>query len=169
MDEEVSPGFLPPQAPGGAAPPRFEPPAAAPPAQAPADPQRPVFVAQRMEAGPRSPLALAGTIVGSISLLLLVLTIGVGYAVTGVMAAVAIMFGILARNQIRQAGVGRAGQARAAIWIGGIALGLSVVAFVVWTALDASGFSPQDLQEWLEDRLEEQRDRTRPSSDDVQA
>jgi len=150
MEEEVRPGFLPPQAPGGVA---------TPPLQAPA-PERPTFVAQRMESGPRSPLALAGTIVGAIALLLLLLTVGVGFFVTGVMGLVSVMLGLLARQQIRDAGVGRAGQARAAIWIGSIALGLSVVAFVVWTALDASGFSPQDLQRWLEDRLEEQRARS---------
>ena len=157
MDEErqVRPGFLPPQAPGGAtAPPRFEPPAAAPP-------ERPTFVTQRMESGPRSPLALAGTIVGSIAIVLLLLTIGVGFFVSGVMALDSLMLGLLARQQIQQAGVGRAGQARAAIWIGSIALGLSLVAFVVWTALDASGFTPEDLQRWLEERLEEQRSRSR--------
>ena len=167
MEEEVRPGFLPPQAPGGIAPPQFQPPAPAPPPPGPNEVQRPVFVAQRMEAGPRSPLALSGTIVGAIALLLLLLTVGVGYAVTGIMGAVAIMFGILARAQIRDAGVGRAGQARAAIWIGGIALGLSIVAFIVWTVLDASGFTPQDLQQWLEERLEEERSRSRGGAEDA--
>ena len=163
MDEEVRPGFLPPRAPdGGSALPQFQPPAA--PAR---PPDRPVFVAHRMESGPRSPLALSGTIIGSIALLLLVLTIGVGYFVTGVMSLVAIGFGLLARQQIREAGVGRAGQARAALWIGGIAFGLSIVAFIVWTALDASGFSPQDLQHWLEERLDEQRSRSRGGADDA--
>jgi membrane-bound ClpP family serine protease len=113
-----------------------------------------------MESGPRSALALSGTIVGAIAVVLLLLTVGVGFFITGVMGIVSIMLGLLARQQIRQAGTGRAGQARAAIWIGSIALGLSIVAFIVWTALDASGFQPDDLQRWLEDRLEEERARS---------
>ena len=178
MDDErqVRPGFLPPKAPGGAAPPRFQPPAAVPPPQAPPPPlpasggDRPVFVAQRMEAGPRSPLALAGTVVGAIALLLLVMSVGVAFFVTGVMSVVAILLGALARQQIRERGEGRSGQARAAIWVGGIAFVLSVIAFITWTALDASGFSPQDLQEWLEERLDEQRTRQGGGSgDDVPA
>ena len=179
MDEErqVRPGFLPPKAPGGAQPPRFQPPAAAPP-QFPAPPppaphpggDRPVFVAQRMESGPRSPLALAGTIVGAISLLLLVMTVGLSWFITGAMSVVAILLGVLARQQIKERGVGRAGQARAAVWVGGIGLGLAVVAFIVWTALESSGFTPQDLQQWLEEQLEEQRQRRDGvPSDDVPA
>ena len=174
-EREVRPGFLPPKAPGGTVPPRFQPPPGAPaqptpvaPPPAPAD--RPVFVAQRVESGPPSPLGLTGTVVGSIALVLLLLSFGVAFAVTGVMSLVAVMLGLLARQQIRERGQGRAGQARAAIWVGGIGLGLAILAFVVWTALDAGGFGPDDLQRWLEEQLERQRTREgRGSGDDVPA
>ena len=170
MDDErqVRPGFLPPKAPGGAPPPRFEPPAtgahSAPapaagsaPAAASAG-ERPTFVAQRMEAGPRSPLALAGTIVGAVAILLLLLSVGFAAAVTGVMSLVAILLGMLARQQIQQRGEGRAGQARAAIWVGAIGLALAVIAVIVLNAVD---LTQEELQRWLEDELEQQRMRRR--------
>ena len=179
MDDErqVRPGFLPPKAPGAGAPPRFEPPAAPvqPHAQQPPQPaavtaERPVFVAQRMESGPASPMALTGTIIGAIALLLLFLTIGVGFAITGVLSLIGFLLGFFARQQIRERGEGRSGQARAALWVGGIGLVLAIVAFITWTALDASGFSPEDLQRWLEERLDEQRSRQGGGSrEDVQA
>ena len=163
MDEERQVrGFLPPRAPGGTAPPRFEPPAAsaptAPPAAAPATAERPVFVAHQMEAGPRSGLALAGTIVGAIALLLLLLSVGFLAPLTSIISLVAILMGILARQQIIQRGSGRAGQARAAIWVGAIGLALAVVAVIVISALDVT---QADLQRWLEEQLEEQRQRQR--------
>ena len=149
MDEEVRPGFLPPRAPGDAGPPRFEPPATT---------ERPVFVAQRMESGPRSPLALSGTIVGSIALLFLVLSAGFGYQLTGVMSLVAILFGQLARQQIQLRGVGRAGQARAAVWVGAVGVALAVVAFIT---IEATGFTQEELQRWMERQTDELQRRSR--------
>ena len=153
MEEErqVRPGFLPPQAPAGVGPPRFEPPAAT---------ERPVFAAQRMESGPRSPLALAGTIIGSIAILLLLLSAGFGATLTGVMSLVGILFGKLAQQQIRERGVGRAGQARAAIWVGAIGLALAVVAVLV---IEATGFTQEELQRWMEQQTEELQRRSRES------
>lgn len=151
-DEQVRPGFLPPRAPGSGP---LEP---APPMS---PPERPTFVAQRMESGPRSPLAMAGTIVGAIAILLLVLTVGVGYFICGVFSSIAVLLGLLARQQIQQRGHGRAGQARAAIWVGGIGMALSVIAAITWIALEANGFAPTELRDWLEERLEQERNRTR--------
>lgn len=61
------------------------------------------------------------------------------------------------RRRIAATGVGRPGQAKAAVVIGGIGLALAIIAAIVWAALDASGFQPEDLQRWLEDQLERQR------------
>ena len=154
MEEErqVKPGFLPPRAPSpGAAPPRFQPPDVN---------ERPGFLTQRMESGPRSPLALAGTIIGSIALLFLVLSVGFGAQLTGVMSLVAILFGQLARQQIRDRGVGRAGEARAAIWVGVIGVALAIVALIV---LEATGFTQEELQRWMEQQTDELQRRSRDS------
>ena len=150
MDDErqVRPGFLPPKAPGGGAPPRFQPPAAPQPQAAAPVPDRPVFVTQRMESGPRSGVAMTGTIVGAVSLVLLLLTIGFAYPVCLVLSTASLILGLIARQQIRERGVGRAGQARAAIWVGGIGIAAALAA---WFALDLTGFSQQDLERWLED------------------
>jgi hypothetical protein len=158
VDEErqVRPGFLPPQAPT----PRQHTPYA--------PPERPVFVGRESELGPSSGLAIAGTAVGSIALLLLVLSLGLGYPVCGLLSLSALLLGVNARRRIKATGKGRPGQAKAAIWVGAIGLILAIVAAIVWAGLDASGFSPDDLRQWLEDRLEEQRStptQGRPSGD----
>ena len=152
-ERQVRPGFLPPRAPGvGAGPPRFQPPDIS---------ERPGFVTQRMESGPRSPLALSGTIIGSIALLFLVLSAGFAASLTGVMSLVAILFGKLAGQQIRARGVGRAGEARAAVWVGAIGVALAIVAFIV---LEASGFTQEELQRWMEQQTEDLQRRSRESS-----
>jgi hypothetical protein len=158
MDEErqVRPGFLPPRAP-------------APRQVAPyVPPDRPVFVGRQSELGPSSGLALSGTAVGAISLLLLMLSFGIGWQLCGLLSLTGLMLGMHARRRIKATGVGRPGQAKAAIWVGVIGISLAIVAAIVWYGLDASGFSPDDLRQWLEDRLEEQRTtptRGRPSGD----
>jgi hypothetical protein len=145
-EPQVRPGFLPPKAPAGGVP-------------VPAQPERPTFVTQRTESGARNPLAISGTIVGSISILLLVFSFGVGWSVCGAFSFVGLMLGRLARQQIMQKGEGRAGQARAAIWVGGIGLALSLVAAITWLALEANGITNEDLRDWLERQLEAQRAR----------
>ena len=167
MDDErqVRPGFLPPKAPGGGVPPRFEAPERAPAVPSPTPvgggqaSDRPTFVAQRTESGSRSSLAITGTAVGSVSILLLVLTIGVAYQLCILLSLMGLGFGIVARKQIAERGEGRAGQARAAIWVAGIGLAMAVIAMIVWLSLDASGYAPEDLEQWLRDQLEEQRNR----------
>lgn len=156
MNEErqVRPGFLPPRAPGVADASRV-----GAPVPAGSAPERPQFVTQRMESGPRSPLALAGTVIGAIAILLLLLSLGLGYFVCGTFSVIALMLGLLARQQIQQRGTGRAGQARAAIWVGGIGLTLSIIAAITWLILEANGFAPEELRDWLEERLEAQRTR----------
>jgi hypothetical protein len=118
---------------------------------------RPVFVGRTSELGPSSATAIAGTAVGSISLLLLFLSVGLGYPLCGLMSLIALMLGVRAHRRIKAGAPGRPGQAKAAMWVGGIGILLAIAAAIIWAGLDASGFSPDDLRQWLEDRLEEQR------------
>src|SRR5688572_15331274 len=170
MDDErqVRPGFLPPKAPGAGAPPRFqapEPPQGLTPAApaAPAEPatERPAFVAQKMESGPSSAVAITGTALGAISILLLFVSIGTGYQISLVFSLLALGFGLLARKQITERKVGRAGQARAAIWVASIGLGLAIIAMIVWLSLEASGYTQAEFLESLRDKVEELEERSR--------
>jgi hypothetical protein len=174
MDDErqVRPGFLPPKAPDAAAPPRFQAPG---PPRPSAPAERPTFVAHRTESGPSSALAVTGTAIGAVSILLLLASFGVGYPYSLMFSTIALGCGLLARKQIAERGDGRAGQARAALWVAGIGLVLALIAMVVWLSLQASGYTPEDFLDWMRERLErleeqqnERRGRSTPS-DDVQS
>ena len=102
---------------------------------------------------------------GSIALVLLLFSLGLGYPVCGLLSLGALLLGLSTRRRIRATGTGRPGQARAAVLIGGIGLGLSIIAALVWAGLDASGYQPEDLQRWLEDQLEQRRTTPGPDGD----
>lgn len=156
-EEPLPSGWLPPRPPGEARPPAWPPPSGPPaksrPQWTPGAPYAPV------QRPPSSPVAVAGIVVGAAGMLVLLLSAGVGYPLAGVMALLAIGLGVRAQGRIRAGTPGRPGQARTAIVVGAIGLGLALAAAVVWLVLSANGTTPQDLQQALERELERQRSR----------
>jgi hypothetical protein len=126
-------GWLPPQPPGDRPPPRQ-------PAPVPASGDRGT-----------NGLAIAAVACAIGSLGLLVLSLGLSFAVSLPLALIAWACAVRARRDL-QPGHGKAGLVLAIV-----AVALSVVAAVVWVALMASGVSVEDLQEDLERELERRR------------
>jgi hypothetical protein len=121
-------------------PPRApEPPAPAPP------PRAPVRRPPRTVAQPSSPLALGGLSAASVGVILLVLTAGLSYWFSLVLGLVGLVMGRRAQRRIAAGGPGRPGQARAAVIMGLVGIGLAGVAAVVWIILSANGVTPGDL------------------------
>ena len=96
---------------------------------------------------------------GASSLILLFLSLGLAFFGSMLLSAVALWVGSRLRLAIAAGRPGRDSQARAAITVAWIGLGLSVVAGITWIVLAASGVSPQDLQETLEREVERRRNR----------
>ena len=178
---QIPSGWLPPRAPEGKPPPRFEPPAFQPPRPAappdaadrpprPAAPQEtadrpPTFVSRTQKqpdakpGGPANKLAIASLVAGIAGLLLLVLSLGLGFFFALPCSIAAWLLGVHAKRSIADGRLAAgAGQAHAGQMIGMIGVGLGVVAMVVWIALIASGFSIEGFQQDLERELEQQRD-----------
>ena len=173
-DERDVSGWLPPRAPGGQPPPRFEPgppepepPAApggwAPPGAGPGTP--PAATAPHAGAPPaladRPPankLAIASLVLGIAGIGLLALSLGLSFIFSLPLSGAGWVCAQQARTRLRE---GRErtgdGQAKAGLilGIGGVALG--VVATIVWIALIASGFSVEEFRQELERELERQR------------
>ena len=84
-------------------------------------------------------------------------SIGVGFFFSLLMSALALALGHRVRQVIAATGHGRPGQARAALVVGAVGFALAVVAGIVWVILQANGFTPQDLQHELEQRLQQRR------------
>jgi hypothetical protein len=141
-------GWLPPRAPthhvSEAAPPR-------PPGSWPREPSRPLE--------PSSPAAVFAIALGVSSILLLALSLGLAFFGSVLLSAIALMVGTRLRQAIRAGRPGRESQAKAAVIVAWVGLGLAVVAGVTWIALSASGVSPQDLQDALEREVERRRNR----------
>jgi hypothetical protein len=108
--------------------------------------------------------------VGSISLALLLLSLGLWFVVTVPGSVIALVLARAARRRIEVgltmlgAGPARAGQIIAVI---GIVAG--IVAGIVWVILFASGFSLEELLDDLQQELEEQRDEGGSSPDTIEA
>ena len=129
--------WLPPQAPGTRAAPPPEPASpAAPPAPA---------------AAGSNGLAVTSIVLSLCALGLLVLSLGLSFALSLPLAGGAWVCASRARRQ------GTTGQGQAARILALLALALGVAALIVWLVLIASGFSPDDLQRDLERELERQR------------
>jgi hypothetical protein len=167
-DDPASPGWLPPRAPGGRPPPRFDGAPAPEPPQPPEPPpeglpggdpepapqrardaSRPTFAAtgRRQADG----LAVGALALGIVGLLLLLLTAGLGFALTLPCSLTACWLGSRARTRIELGQArGGAGQARAGYLLGVAGVVLGVVAAVGWIVAMALGVDPQELQRNLE-------------------
>jgi hypothetical protein len=140
-----------PQLPGGWLPPR--PPGRAPQAEPPPEPHAPVFVQPdgRSPAGGTNGLAIAALVCAISSLGLLVLSLGLSFALSLPLAGAGWVCAARARPDVQP------GQRKVGLVLAITAVALSVLAAVVWIALIAAGFSVQDLQDNLQRELERQR------------
>lgn len=154
-DREIRPGWLPPKAgepsaPGPAAPARW-----APPGQSPSPaPPRFVKAGPRADAGPSSPFAVSAIVTATLSLVLNVLTVGVGWGVCSLLSIAALAAALTARGRLQAGQPGRPGQVRSAFILAVVSLVLAAVAAAIWLGLQSNGITPQDLQDWLERELE---------------
>jgi hypothetical protein len=164
MAEERSiSGWLPPRAPGGEPPPRWEPappelepgPEPEPPATAaaswtpPPAARSPVFAGRPARTG--NGIAATGLVLGIIGVTLLVLTLGLGFIVTIPCSAAAWICAAQARARIAAGETAEgAGNAQAAYVLGIVGVVLGVLAAIGWgIALAASG-GLEELQRDLE-------------------
>jgi hypothetical protein len=164
-DESEIRGWLPPRAPGGQAPPRFEPAPSEPPPsssgwqppssepQEPAAEQRnwePMLVPSARPEG--NGLAIGAIVLGVLSVGLLLMSLGTSFLFSMPMSGAAWAFGARARQRAPEAG-----PAQAAVVIGMVGVGLAAAAAVIWIILFSAGLSLEDLRDYLERKLEEQR------------
>jgi hypothetical protein len=164
---EAPEGWLPPVAPGGREPPRFDepaptgPPRFEPPSGSPPAPDAPTFTRERpRDAGRRrgDPVAVASIALGSAGLAMLVVSAGLAFFFSLPCSIAAWLLGTRARARIADGrSQGSPGVARAGRIIGLAGVALAVVAMVVWIVLILSGFSVADFQEDLERELERRR------------
>jgi hypothetical protein len=141
-----------PQLPGGWLPPR--PPDGAPGSEpVRPEPRTPVFVQPdgRAPAGGRNGLAIAALVCAISSLALLVLSLGLSFALSLPLAGAGWICAAKARPDVQPR------QRKAGLVLAIAAVALSVLAAVVWIALIASGFSVQEFQDNLQRELERQR------------
>ncbi|HEX8101865.1 MAG TPA: hypothetical protein VF533_04595 [Solirubrobacteraceae bacterium] len=141
-DDEVAPGWLPPQPPPDA-PPAAPPAPALPPARLPIAPP----------AGPTDPLAPFALGLGVVGLLLIVLSAGAGFLFTLPLSVAAWRVGAASRRRIAEGrAAGGDGLAQAAIFLGLAGIGIAVVGMIGWAILAGNGYSPEDLRDELERR-----------------
>jgi hypothetical protein len=153
--------WLPPQAPGGRPPPRFEMVAPEAPAPAPDALHQPVVAPPRPPAPPPAAaathgLALTALILGILGIALTVVTFGLGCVLGVPCAVVACRCGARARARIAhgQAG-GKRGQANAGYVLGVAGVVIGVAAAIGWIVWVASGGDfdtlQQDLERWQDE------------------
>jgi len=164
-DEPGRPTWLPPRAPGGQEPPRYEPGAArrepspepagdarasrwTPPTEAPEPDAPPAFVAGR---GSRDVMATAALSIAVLGLGLLVLSAGLGFVITLPCSGLAWHLGRRARARAdRMEARGGRRQAHVGYILGVVGVVLGLVAAVGWIVAMALGVDPQELQRDLE-------------------
>jgi hypothetical protein len=123
----------------------------------PAAPAQPALIEAP---GAANGLATASLVLGILGLAVLVITLGLGTLISLPLSIAAWICAHRARGRIKRgetttgAGNARAGRILAVI---GVALG--VAALIVWSALEAAGYSIDDLRESIERELERQRGR----------
>jgi hypothetical protein len=108
-------------------------------------------------AEPSSPAAVLSIGVSAVAILLLVLSLGLAFFISGLLSAGGLLAAVRLRRRIRAGAPGRESQARAAVVVASIGLGLAFAAGVAWIILSASGVSPQDLQDALQREVERRR------------
>jgi hypothetical protein len=170
-DEPSVRGWLPPRAPGAQPAPRFEPAPEEPPApeSPPAAGWQPP-VAQRADRylGPQavargeqpraSGLAITAIVLGALSIGMLLLSLGTWFPASLLGSGAAWACGVAARNRAdADPGASARGPAHAAVVIGMVGVGLGIAAAIVWIVLFSAGVSIEDLRDWLDRRLAEER------------
>lgn len=118
---------------------------------------KPVFA---RAVGPRPPahrLATTATALGAVGLAVLALTAGLGFILALPFSLSAWLLAVVAQRRASVDDPGAPPPARAGWWLGvaGVALGLG--AAIVWTALEANGFSAVEWLEQLRRDLEQQQ------------
>ena len=158
-DEPSVRGWLPPRAPGAGPPPRFEPAPSEPPVPPPASSgwQPPTAEARHWEPVPTARpesngLAVAAVVLGVLSVGLLLMSLGTSFLFSMPMSGAAWAFGVRARQRSPEGG-----PAQAAVVIGMVGVGLAAAAAVIWIVLFSAGISLEDLRDYLQRKLEEQR------------
>jgi hypothetical protein len=152
-DEPTSSDWLPPRAPGGEPPPRFEP---APPEPEPEPEPEPAVPRARpvqQRSTQSNGLAVTALVLGIIGLTLLVITLGLAFVFTLPCSIAAWIFSAQARARIAvgETAAGR-GQAHAAYILGVLGVVLGVMAMVGWIVAIASGLDLDQLRQDLEDQ-----------------
>jgi hypothetical protein len=157
-------GWLPPQAPGGQPPPRFdmvvpEPAEARAPSVERPQPVPPRFDTRRPARAPNQTngLALTAVILGVLGLVVLAITLGLGFIVALPCSIAAWMCGAQARNRINlgETNTGR-GQANVGYLLGVAGVVIGVAAAVGWIVWLANGGDLEQLQRDLERWRDEQ-------------
>jgi hypothetical protein len=157
--------WLPPSAPGGQPPPRFEmqpdddeptpPPVPVQQPAEPAQPQAPSFTAGARPRTGSNPLAVTALVLGIIGVGLLLLSAGLGFVIALPCSIAAWICGSHARNRIAAGEAkGSYGQAHAAYILGILGVVLGVIAMIGWLIAIAAGVSPTELQEDLQRELD---------------
>ena len=139
-EPELPGGWLPPQAPGAAPAPEE-------------DAERAAFAQPRAQQGTNG-LAVAALVCAISSLGLLVFSLGLSFLFSIPLGLTGWVCAVRAPRDVRP------GQRQAAKVLAIIAVALSVAAAIVWLALMAAGYSPEDLQRSLQEELDRQRQRS---------
>lgn len=178
-EPSVSSGWLPPRAPGAKPPPRFESSEREEPADAPApapkrepvrgwEPPSPRGGAtqQQVADGPTivqppavsNSLATVALVLGIVGLIVLLITLGIGTLISLPLSIAAWVCASKARGRIRRGETSEGvGNARAGWILGMVGVGLGLAALITWAALDAAGYTVDELRESIERELERQR------------
>jgi hypothetical protein len=152
-------GWLPPRAPGGKPPPRFD--VALPESVAPEPPARPTFVrAEPAAPGARNDAAVWAVVLAVTGLCLLILSLGTLFALTLPLSIAAWILAGRARKRIASGATSHGeGQAAAALWLARIGVIAGVAALVVFVVLVASGVDFDQLREDIQRELDRRRER----------
>jgi hypothetical protein len=109
--------------------------------------------------GAAGALAVASIALGTASIALLLLSLGLGFLFSLPLAGAGWLCGLQAQRRVREGSAppARAGQARAGVILCAVAVGLAVVAMVVWIVLLSSGFSLDELRDQLQREVDRRR------------